>query len=322
MAFGLPTPTVIDDRGVARRALSGDKLIRAFRRETRRGVLIEWAPFSVLVLLQAGVTVMNRWWAPLPWVANNFVLSNMTIWLAILLVAAMLIARRRQNRHLIIQNASPLSFVAYGRCAACGFDLAALPTQPDGCVVCSECGAAWDTRRITRRLPGSTPEEAADACLNGLRPTGFLSDGATATLIDHAGLNTTVHGLRVRGPQPAGKSAAALDCLRQQTWKFRRNFVVPMGVLAAVSLGAAVLIGLADGLSDRVGVLMVVGCLSLIVAALCCLLSLPTDDRRELLLSHGVCASCLHDMADSRDGVRGCRVCAACGCSWMMRQRA
>jgi hypothetical protein len=28
-------------------------------------------------------------------------------------------------------------------CACCGYDLRSLPRQPDGCVVCSECGAAW-----------------------------------------------------------------------------------------------------------------------------------------------------------------------------------
>lgn len=28
-------------------------------------------------------------------------------------------------------------------CPVCGYDLIGLPTQPDGCLVCPECGAAW-----------------------------------------------------------------------------------------------------------------------------------------------------------------------------------
>jgi len=29
------------------------------------------------------------------------------------------------------------------RCASCGYSLAGLEPQPDGCTVCAECGAAW-----------------------------------------------------------------------------------------------------------------------------------------------------------------------------------
>ncbi len=33
--------------------------------------------------------------------------------------------------------------IARGTCACCEYEIAGLPIEPDGCVVCPECGAAW-----------------------------------------------------------------------------------------------------------------------------------------------------------------------------------
>jgi hypothetical protein len=33
--------------------------------------------------------------------------------------------------------------LAGARCGACAYDLTASPVEPDGCVICPECGAAW-----------------------------------------------------------------------------------------------------------------------------------------------------------------------------------
>lgn len=35
------------------------------------------------------------------------------------------------------------ALAARGRCGACGYDLAKVKTEPDGCRVCPECGTAW-----------------------------------------------------------------------------------------------------------------------------------------------------------------------------------
>ncbi len=35
------------------------------------------------------------------------------------------------------------SLVAHGTCACCEYELVGLPIEPDGCVVCPECSAAW-----------------------------------------------------------------------------------------------------------------------------------------------------------------------------------
>ncbi|MFG0285255.1 MAG: hypothetical protein ACF8R7_12600 [Phycisphaerales bacterium JB039] len=33
--------------------------------------------------------------------------------------------------------------IGAGVCPACGYDLAGCPAEPDGCIVCPECGGAW-----------------------------------------------------------------------------------------------------------------------------------------------------------------------------------
>jgi hypothetical protein len=38
----------------------------------------------------------------------------------------------------------------HGLCAACGYSLAEISTQQDGCRVCPECGAAWRVREVVR----------------------------------------------------------------------------------------------------------------------------------------------------------------------------
>ena len=48
-------------------------------------------------------------------------------------------------RHNPIRSATML---AYGYCGACGYTLRELPTDPDGCRKCAECGSAWNTDRF------------------------------------------------------------------------------------------------------------------------------------------------------------------------------
>jgi hypothetical protein len=47
-------------------------------------------------------------------------------------------------------------FLDADRCASCGYPLDKAVTEPDGCTICSECGAAWTLRvHHNRRAAGS-----------------------------------------------------------------------------------------------------------------------------------------------------------------------
>lgn len=41
------------------------------------------------------------------------------------------------------------ALAACGRCGGCGYDLAEVDEEPDGCRVCPECGTAWRRSRAT-----------------------------------------------------------------------------------------------------------------------------------------------------------------------------
>jgi hypothetical protein len=48
-------------------------------------------------------------------------------------------------------------YLSQGHCASCGYKLDGLDIEPDGCVVCPECNAAWQHERISTK---DTDEES------------------------------------------------------------------------------------------------------------------------------------------------------------------
>ncbi len=64
----------------------------------------------------------------------------------VLLFAALIVERRILPKRYL--RSAP-SLVAEGFCGQCGYSLRELPVQPDSCIVCSECGAAWNQQRVT-----------------------------------------------------------------------------------------------------------------------------------------------------------------------------
>jgi predicted RNA-binding Zn-ribbon protein involved in translation (DUF1610 family) len=45
------------------------------------------------------------------------------------------------------------AYLKVGRCASCGYSLAGLSSEADGCVVCPECSRAWHTATGTESQP-------------------------------------------------------------------------------------------------------------------------------------------------------------------------
>jgi hypothetical protein len=82
-----------------------------------------------------------------PWVGT---IGGMLLAMGIVMGALFLVGiffYRRANSTIFRRE-----FVKRGWCASCGYSLQRLPAAADGCVVCSECGAAW-------RFAGMVPAE-------------------------------------------------------------------------------------------------------------------------------------------------------------------
>ena len=63
--------------------------------------------------------------------------------------------------------------VSEGLCAACGYNLHGSKPEPDGCIVCPECGAAWSASRVRR----SAPFVAGAAGIDAAQVLELHSDG-------------------------------------------------------------------------------------------------------------------------------------------------
>jgi hypothetical protein len=65
------------------------------------------------------------------------------------LVGLCLLSFRRRRIASIAAVAA--AYTGRGHCASCAYNLNRLPPEPDGCVICPECGAAWRLSRPSGR---------------------------------------------------------------------------------------------------------------------------------------------------------------------------
>ena len=104
-------------------AALGDPKRRGLNREEILFLLAMLVPFGAVVV---SMMLFSNWGAVSVPIA--FVLTGLM---------ARLGRRTFQNKRVAA------SLVTAGRCASCGYALAQLAPQDDGCVVCPECGGAW-----------------------------------------------------------------------------------------------------------------------------------------------------------------------------------
>lgn len=103
---------------------------------------------TTLAAVGLGMVVMVVWM-----VAFVTLPLSLVMWLLILVGFPGMILGGHWVRHRITRGNARQAAAALltdGICAGCGYNLAGLPDD-EGVTVCSECGAAWRTRRIVRR---------------------------------------------------------------------------------------------------------------------------------------------------------------------------
>lgn len=145
-----------DDRGrrvaLVKRSAIGEGLSEFKRGELRSRIPIDRMKIVVVVLLLVGIGLAARvgwlaitgrpilvsgWWR-LP--QNNMLLF---VW-----VLASFTNVLRTNPRVDYTERVVAPCLKWGVCAGCGYSLRDAVEHEDGCVVCSECGAAWKASRV------------------------------------------------------------------------------------------------------------------------------------------------------------------------------
>ncbi|MFO0834705.1 MAG: hypothetical protein U0638_07030 [Phycisphaerales bacterium] len=272
----------------------------------------------VLALLVVGSCMLTSIFVRLIGTAGYFVPY-------VVLVAAVYAERRILPKRYL--RSAP-SLVAEGFCGQCGYSLRELPVQVDACIVCSECGAAWNQQRVTwawwnhaephwSRIGAifSKPESARA----GRDSLGRIV--SIRTLQDLTDLQRDADGER------KAAIAAADDVLSRRSRRFRILWSIIM-LLIFAAFGASTLAFFYDDSNGRLnwqsficpsifwglGIVLFIGILGG---------SMFTTQREVAgeLATRGVCPSCTALWPPEMRGSDRV-VCSACGSTWGLRQQS
>lgn len=127
---------------------TSDTAIRASVGRIRRG--FDWIPYLLSLTVGVGVLVL------LPSSVPGVIRHGLGIGIVVfgtLVVDPWLWRDRLQSAWEEIVH----EFLDRGSYPCCGHSLAGLPAAEDGCITCSECGAAWKKQRIGEEPRAGTP---------------------------------------------------------------------------------------------------------------------------------------------------------------------
>lgn len=118
--------------GMARRAgVPKDAAGRAMRRVNAQRMLIG-VVFGSSVL---AVSVVASVWSGPGGSNGGYLLATLVVMFVALALLPIVASR--------VMGAHKLGFLKEGYCPACGYSIAELESEADGCRVCPECGSAW-----------------------------------------------------------------------------------------------------------------------------------------------------------------------------------
>jgi hypothetical protein len=150
------SPKVIDDRGrrvpLVRRSDIGEGLSAFKRGELRSRIPVDRLRIVVILCaLVAGLATARVGWLAItgqPFLPKGgWSLSGspglMLLWVLVLGVNIL-----RTDSRLDYTERVVAPCLKWGVCASCGYSLRDALEQDDGCVVCSECGAAWKRAKV------------------------------------------------------------------------------------------------------------------------------------------------------------------------------
>jgi hypothetical protein len=195
-----------------------------------------------------------------------------------------------------------------GVCFCCDYDLKPLPREPDGCVVCTECGAAWriddwaadgGCYRLPHDQAGQKPE------------SGFL--GRNAWVRDARGVIVPV----LAGVSPKKRARAMIDRAGPAAARRNTSHVIFFASLAAAVLAAAALWTFYEPLGGMLLAAVLTPSLGLVwfvqrrrAIDRCC-----AAIRVAALADHR-CPCCESPLRPTPSPIDACRLCDTCGSAW------
>lgn len=195
------------------------------------------------------------------------------------------------------------AWLTHAHCAACGYGLASMPVEADGCSVCPECGAAWNLAAWKRDYPALAPMSPPEREEQKQRQ------------------RLQAHGLAIHRPWPELRDQLA-GMARTRFWSVQRADAVRAGVLIAIPVLFLSLLPAAMR-----GVIVAI----LIADSLVLLILLwqrghaartwAADQIRAELLAQHRCPHCEDRLRDEPRPRDGQFVCDGCGNAWE-KQRA
>lgn len=219
------------------------------------------------------------------------------------------------------------SYVAEGICASCGYSLRGLPDEPDGCVTCPECGAAWRESRIV----APTWDEAAPTLPRGpVAPRRWFrweESGASRTTGDAQGRLVPVADVRLSlwsAQRRAAIGAERVAALRRRLWRMGLTWRAMVLIAALIPLSAVVSFAtmwvrgtMHPGVLELAAMALaaVIGVMILLAGLLGSRFASLERVAREIA-REGLCPTCGASMEGARAIGEDRAVCAGCGATW------
>lgn len=339
---------VLDDRGVPRAVMPSMKLWRD-RRMGDMGFAAAASRVSRLMVSGAGVKkqivagVVLGWLPLMAWevlVATGAIPRGPSWTFALasgvsiaLTFSGAFWAMRRFEKSLAADAARLMLIDAL--CPSCAYGLHGLPEDPDGCLVCPECGAAWRRGRMTRTLAytESKPAGPVRVFARGYWRAGIFvgeirvnDDGGVERPLIHRRL------WHVERPVSAERAERLEDASRAISRQGRFGRFIAASLYAIEGVGLAFLawhIGVRTLASGALAVLMAtisVICVYCAVGVLRGSLGVKAAHIRREMLFRRLCPSCAADLPRPEEAgaehSEGLVACSQCGAHWKTADRA
>ncbi len=332
---------LLDDRGRPIRRLDRADLVRAGRSDNpglamlaahlRAAIKSECrrnTPDRVALMLTLIVGVFFTYGVATTIAASTLGIRGAGIGLLILI--ALIVAANRAYRWYVRRGALAQiarTAVAAGACGSCAFSLEGAVTDPDGRVVCPECGAAWRRERIVSpfwerpAVPVLRWNLLAWLMPGSRGPGGLSAPDDRGRYIQSPDSRLMMVRPELLAELNRGEAAALRRSMRRVGRWWRVLLMLAFSWLPGGLLWLCWYL-YTDGERLAVWIILFGITTPILLVVLCIPLGSafggPHRTAR-VIVRHGRCGSCLHPIADppAPTDAEGRRICPRCGAAWL-----